>query len=378
MAHVYAGELSRIDNEVFEAVKALPDDFWVFFEVTIERNIDVLIIRPTPRGASTLIVTELKHFSRPVMGGADGPWMRDVDAGQWEEIPANGTDINPYWQAVNAGNAMREWLWNNQRLYLASPEPRTSEDFKVWPDLLLLSPPGTNHRLPLNPPSRYGRWWFSAQTWVEHVRGWTPKVGIPLTDAEVFSLVQLLRLKPLWNEYRPPVAPVKTESTLLPDHLHRLESLLLRLEDRLARLDGRLDGLERQASPEGTSGIATPPTSLPSSDGAAGASGHARGETASLTHAPGAPLTRDLTSEEKAAIVEAVEQVRRQGKSRALPTILMEANRILGYSLKERQYNGFGLASAMFGQALAEGVIRYGPLSGPNPTIYLADEAIPA
>jgi hypothetical protein len=343
MARIYAGELSRLDQEIIEAVKGLPDDFWVLFEVTIERNIDVFIIRPVPQGASTLIVTEMKRFGRPVMGGADGPWMVEVEAGRWEDIPADGRDINPYWQAVNAANAMREWLWNNQRLYLATAEVRKSEDFKVWPDVLLLSPPGTVHRLPISPPSRYGRWLFSVQEWVEHVRSWTPKVGVPLTHDEVAALVRALRLQPLWNEYRPESATGADLTTAL-DYLRRLEALLLRIDGRLARQDERLSRLERLVAP-------------------------ATEEVAA---------ERELTPEERAAIREAVATVRGQGKSRALPTILLEMSRILGYSLKERQYNGFGTASAMFAKARADGLIQFGPLSGPNPTIYLADEPVPA
>ncbi len=131
MARIYAGELSRLNNELVEAVKALSDDFWVLFEVTIKRNIDVLIIRPNPQGMSTLILTEVKRLNRPVTGGADGPWVFESEPDRREEIPANGKDINPYWQAVNAADAMRKWLWNNQRFYLTATETRKLEDFTL-------------------------------------------------------------------------------------------------------------------------------------------------------------------------------------------------------------------------------------------------------
>jgi hypothetical protein len=49
----------------------------------------------------------------------------------------------------------------------------------------------------------------------------------------------------------------------------------------------------------------------------------------------------------------------------------------LGYDFKERDYNGFGRARAFFDQAYRDGIIKYGPASGPAPTIYLVNEWIP-
>jgi hypothetical protein len=46
----------------------------------------------------------------------------------------------------------------------------------------------------------------------------------------------------------------------------------------------------------------------------------------------------------------------------------------LGYSLRETGYNGFGTAAAMFERARADGLIKYGAPSGPNPTVFLPDE----
>ena len=196
MARIFAGELSMIDQEVFDVLKRLPDSFWVFAEFNIGRNIDWFIIRPdTP---STLILTELKRINKPLRGAVNGLWEKQTASGEWEEVPASGTDTNPYWQAVNSANALADWLWNNQQLYRETGEIRPSGDFRVWPDLLLLSPGGTTHRLPLAPPSRYGRWWFNVDDWLRHVRGWTPRTGVPLTHQEVANLVESLRLTELW------------------------------------------------------------------------------------------------------------------------------------------------------------------------------------
>lgn len=196
MARIFAGELSMIDQEVFDVLKRLPDSFWVFAEFNIGRNVDWFIIRPdTP---STLILTELKRINKPLRGAVNGLWEKQTASGEWEEVPASGTDTNPYWQAVNSANALADWLWNNQQLYRETGEIRPSGDFRVWPDLLLLSPAGMTHRLPLAPPSRYGRWWFNVDDWLRHVRGWTPRTGVALTHQEVANLVESLRLTELW------------------------------------------------------------------------------------------------------------------------------------------------------------------------------------
>src|SRR4051794_810557 len=124
MARIYAGELSKLDDEVLTALKRLPDDFWVFAEFNVSRNVDLFIIRPKQYEPSTLIVTELKRTTRPIRGAVDGAWERLTEAGEWEELSPSGKDLNYYWQAVNTANALADWLWNFQRLYLDSDEIR--------------------------------------------------------------------------------------------------------------------------------------------------------------------------------------------------------------------------------------------------------------
>src|SRR5947209_7190339 len=63
VARIFAGELSRIDQEVLAGVQRLPDDFWVFAEFHVGRNVDWLIIRPIPGRPSVLIMTECKRVS---------------------------------------------------------------------------------------------------------------------------------------------------------------------------------------------------------------------------------------------------------------------------------------------------------------------------
>lgn len=257
MAKIFAGELSMIDQEVFDALKRLPDSFWVFVEFNIGRNIDFFIIRPdTP---STLILTELKRVNKPLRGSVNGLWEKLAANGEWEEIPASSSDTNAYWQAVNAANALADWLWNNQQLYRETSDIRPSAEFRVWPDLLLLSPPGTIHRLPLAPPSRYGRWWFNMDDWLRHVRGWTPRTGVSLTHPEIANLVSALRLTEVWAGGDIPgdspqlqeMSPSSEPATFVT-WLQGMEQRISRLEQELHQLRERerARGGERGSEPE--------------------------------------------------------------------------------------------------------------------------------
>jgi hypothetical protein len=244
MANIYAGEASRLDQEVLDTVTLLPDDFWVFAEFnTVGRNVDWLIVREAPEGASaapsTLIVTELKRLPRPVRGrSTDEPWEMLGDDGTWHEFrPANERDINPYWQAVNTANAIKHWLWNNQPLYAEAAAIANEQEFAVWPDLLLLGPPGTVHQLPLRPASRFGAWWSSLDDWRRHLEVWRPKKGKPFTAGELARLVEVLRLRPVSVSHRPPVPPRPVFG------LEELTSLVQALQARVERLEAQVEQL---------------------------------------------------------------------------------------------------------------------------------------
>jgi hypothetical protein len=250
MARIFAGELSLIDQEVFDALKQLPDSFWVFAEFNIGRNIDWFIIRHDE--PSTLILTELKRSAKPLRGSVNGFWERLSSNGDWDELPTNGVDTNPYWQSVNAANALADWLWNNQQLYRETADVRPAFEFRVWPDLLLLSPPGTTHRLPLAPPSRYGRWWFNVDDWMRHVRGWTPKTGVTLSPQEIINMAAALCLTEIWSGgevSQPPTAPrgappASDMAATLVGWLQGLDMRISRLENELAWYRARFPELE--------------------------------------------------------------------------------------------------------------------------------------
>ncbi|MFN8534439.1 MAG: hypothetical protein U0556_12940 [Dehalococcoidia bacterium] len=337
MARVFIGDSSRIDAEVLSAVSLLPDDFWVFGEFnTVGRNVDWLVVREAPDGwpaaPSTLIVTELKRLPRAIRGrSTDEPWEIQGDDGAWQEYrPANDRDYNPYWQAVNTANALKNWLWNNQPLY--SDSAVNEQEFAVWPDLLLLSPPGTVPSLPMRPASRFGAWWYNLDDWRGHLEAWRPKKGKPFRGDELGRLAEVLRLRPLT-----PLEPVSPQPEA-PVSLDGLVGSIRALEARVKQLEDEVR-LGRAATP------AAAPRPI-----------------------------RPFTAEERDALVAAVNDTRMMGKSRATPTILGYLSTRLGYDLKATGYNGFGTAGRFFEQARDEGIVVFGPASGPNPTVFLPNE----
>ncbi len=216
MARIFAGDLSKIDPEVLERVKELPDDFWVFAEFSIGRNIDWFLVREVPDGLrenrkSTMILTEVKRLEKPLRGTSIHASWEEADAtGQWQElICSNRQDRNFYWQAVNTANELSRWLWNNSPVFRPRRRPAPGEEFKVWPDLLLLGyRPETPPRLPIRPETGYGQWWFVSEEWLRHVEEWFPKIGVPLTGEELSNLAEALHLEPVASPPRPvPVAP---------------------------------------------------------------------------------------------------------------------------------------------------------------------------
>jgi hypothetical protein len=263
MAHIFAGELAKIDEEVFEALKELPDEFWIFAEFNVGRNIDWFFVRPKLNEPATLILTELKRSTRPIRGTTDGFWERLAENSEWEELPANGKDMNYYWQTVNGANALADWLWNFQRLYLEGPEVLPADQFRVWPNLLLLSPLGVQHRLPLGPTNKYGRWFYDIASWLQHVTAWNSRMGITLTPRDASNLADALQLERIWGPTNVAVAPAMAADAPQA-HISDVSenyavgagsnsepaafiSWLQQMEHRIARIEQRL-GLEQDAN----------------------------------------------------------------------------------------------------------------------------------
>ena len=367
MAKIFVGDQSKVDQAVLQQVQQLPDDYWVLAEFTLRRNYDWFIIRPVSTAPSVLIVTEVKRHNAQLRGNLNGPWEERAEDGEWLPLTTpNGEDKNYYWQAVNAANSLSEWLRNNEPVF---NEGRTDvwSQTRIWPDLLILSQPGVRHLLPLKPDSGFGFWFYDLQRWADHLVNWRPNVGPRLTEQDVEQLVNYLRLTPMESPEVKPFAPTEPRTwssspfqapppaPRVPqprgdDRVERLERLVAQLSGRVAHLEALLES------------------------GQANGESHDRG---TRWRQPAVEVARALTEEEREAIVAAVKSAKFKGRSPTFPSILIELSLQLGEDLKSSNYRGFGTAKGLFQQAVREGLIQFGPMSGPAPTIWLAGEAVP-
>jgi hypothetical protein len=248
LAHIFSGDLNSLDLEVLEALKTLPDTYWVFAGFHVGREVDWFVVRvATPTEHSALILTELKRYEYGVRGvSQDAAWERQSSDGVWHPIDS-GNDRNPYWQAVNTANALKSWLWNNQRLYFGGSEltEHPEDDFGVWPNVLILSPPGVRHFLPLRPTSRYGAWVYDLDRWLGSLQTWRPRKGVGLSEVDLQHLVEALGLKEIWagSPNVPASAPVPITSTEAPT---AFLSWLADLSARIDHISARLDRLEHK------------------------------------------------------------------------------------------------------------------------------------
>jgi hypothetical protein len=233
MAHIYAGADRRmIDQEVLDAFKHLPDDFWILAEFTIDRNIDWFVVRLTPQGTGMLTAIELKRTATPFRGDLNSSWEQLSALGEWKPIALTGAYRNYYWQAVQAAGAMRDWLYNNQQRYTEGTDLHPPEAFKTWPDLLILSPPGTIHELPLYPANKFGTLLYAIEDCTRHLLSWRSRVPlVPLNEAEMAKLAGVLGLERIWPEATSAVAPPGDAPPPLA-RLRELEERVRRLEER--------------------------------------------------------------------------------------------------------------------------------------------------
>jgi hypothetical protein len=300
MAHIFCGDERRLDTDVLEAVKTLPDSYWVLAEFDLSRNVDWFIVRASQNSEpSLLILTELKRVSQPLEGDINGSWsIWSPELQSWTAYETSEQSMNPYWQAVDTGNALKEWLWNNQSRYLDRPAPNgeREEAFKIWPDLLILSPPSTHHRLPFRPSNGYGRWFYDVDQWIHHIDSWRPKESnIDLSPVEIQKLAELLSLSKIWSGGSDVVVPVEYEAET-PGN----EELL----GRISALERRVTALERELAADG----AYPEDQLLSSTTPTSPRLHLAGERW------GVDIERTMA--------DAIRSTASQGKLRVFPTII--------------------------------------------------------
>lgn len=372
MAHIFYGNRDMIDEGVLEVVKTLSDDYWVLTEFDLnQRNVDWLVLRPVPDDRptgifSTVILTELKHTSAILDGGDYGRWREERNGVSEELIPSNYRDENPWRQLINTVNAVRAWLYINQRRFLDDAQQTLQEDiFKVWPNLLIVSePPSLRHRLPLQPTNNYGAYHADLDSWMYGIRGWNARVGLQLTAKELGALVAAIGLQPLVYERTQddtvasapvPVAAPEPSDEETPEvvpppvvvsgsdlgWLPAFTAWATGIEERVARLEAQLT----QQSPQFRPTIIRPEV-----------------------------VDRPLTDEEKGCIKAALSTLSYMHRTPTFASLFAEMHRLIGGdSFKERNFNGFGNAKNMIDRAVKEGLVQYGPLD-PNGmhTVYLA------
>ncbi|HWV23050.1 MAG TPA: nuclease-related domain-containing protein [Thermomicrobiales bacterium] len=362
MAHIFAGNRHKIEQHVLDAARTLDDEFWVIFEFQIlGRDVDCLILKPNdePGKTATIIVTELKNINDPIWGSWFGPWQINR-GGQIESlVMSNAKDINPIQQAVNVTNEVSSWLHDNYTAYkefgdVLLPEHKT----KGYPFLLITTQdPNVRHRID-RPQTAYGSIFYTTDEWLRKIEGWNTNLSFPLSHADIARLVALL-----------PVTPLEADEVVSNGHAEEIVTEPVPAASPLQTAGGEAGSLQWLAGFQ---------------QWALGLEARIASLEAQLSHgpkatpAPAPPVSRDLTGEEISAIVSAVQEIARVSGRRDFPTVIKSINYYLGHSLQESNYNGFGKARFFFDQAERQGIIQYGPLAGPAPTIYLADEHLPA
>lgn len=249
MAHIYIGDRSKADGEVMRRFSDLNDDFHIFGEFTCERiQADWLVCRAASneRPHSTVTLMELKRTARPLRGQTFDIWHARGDDGTWEEItPSNQQNTNYFLQALNTANAIRGWMYNNQRLYLDPTRDRPEADFRVWPDLVILSPEGVVHQLPYKPQNtKFGTWHFQLEPWIARTLDYVAPVGQGYSAADLRRLGEALGLTKVW-----PPAPAAKQPADDEDvgETADLAAYFSKLHRRLATLERRLVALESGA-----------------------------------------------------------------------------------------------------------------------------------
>lgn len=376
MVKVFTQNPSAVHPEAIQALRKLPDDFWVLAEFYADVQIDWLVVRPVPddRPAgvySTAFLTEMKHTQRPWRGINSSVWQQ-LDGDTWVDLDQRPRYINPWQQVLFQCQVLAEWLVNS---HLAFSEPQleampTGRDFRAWPALLILSPDGIEHRLPSKGEGSFGSYYFDLDSWVHSIAWWRPNQGMRLTNADLRNIVELLQMIEIQSPESASGTDVIAQTA---QHKARTAATAMNGNAPHPSFDENSPGLEwiegltrwavalEQRVSELERGIKPPlPRMVPPS------------RMRALTPAEADVLVKSLTAE----------RTERPTRVCDFPTLLNRINDQLTSRLKDqvidgRGYAGFGSARAYFDQAVTQGLMQYGPLSGPAPSIYLADEALP-
>jgi hypothetical protein len=194
MALIFVGDFGMVDQEVLAVAQTFPPEFVFFAEFTLSRNVDWLMLRPNGMSPAALVLTELKRCRATLRGRRDQRWERRSSHGRWYPHATRVRDENPYRQAVGAAKSLSAWLASKQPWFKQGMLPAPRRDFRVWPTVLLLSPPGIEHCLSLGRSDGLQALHCGLPQWAATMKSWQPHDGIPLNLGEIMRLADVLGL----------------------------------------------------------------------------------------------------------------------------------------------------------------------------------------
>jgi len=208
MAKFYMGNLESADKGMWEALRALPDEYHVFVEFQIpdpqrQRQVDFLVIRDTP-DTGCLFLLEVKNERRRLRGTINGPWQYEEAAAAWMPLfTSNRQDQNPLQQAYNTAMVMKNWLLSMQALIQDPDDPWIDpyQTLTIFPRLVL----PFAHRDNQLQIDRFTWRFDSYDEALDSLMKFMPREAFHMGRPEIERLAQHLGVKYLPDEPRPQV-----------------------------------------------------------------------------------------------------------------------------------------------------------------------------
>lgn len=206
MAKFYMGNLESADKGMWEALRALPDEYHVFIEFQIpdpqrQRQVDFLVIRENP-DTGCLFLLEVKNERRRLRGTINGPWQYEEAPGAWMPLfTSNRQDQNPLQQAYNTAMVMKNWLLSMQALLQDSDDPWIDpyQTLTIFPRLVL----PFSHRDNQLQIDRFTWRFDSYDEAIESLVKFMPREAFHMGRTEIERLAHHLGVKYLPEEPRP-------------------------------------------------------------------------------------------------------------------------------------------------------------------------------
>ncbi|MBI4498500.1 MAG: NERD domain-containing protein [Chloroflexi bacterium] len=258
MAKFYMGNPETCDKGMWDALRALPDDYHVFIEFQIpdpqrQRQVDFLVIRESA-DTGCLFLLEVKNERRRLRGTINGPWQYEEVPGAWMPLfTSNRQDQNPLQQAYNTAMVMKNWLLSMQAL-IQDPEdpwPDPYQTLTIFPRLVL----PFAHRDNQLQIDRFTWRFDSDDETVESLMRFVPREPFPLSRTEMQRLAQHLGVRPLSDS--PAVATDSDLAAALRTQFSELTAQLAALRQEIQALrvaftrNGGTPGPQRAAAAHG-------------------------------------------------------------------------------------------------------------------------------